>query len=61
MKCCQELNPDKVLEGSKELNPKKLYSEKPWKRFNDGWFTYFYNVETGEKKYILDPDDVEEE
>ena len=26
---------------------------------NDGWFTYYVNVKTGEKKFKLDPDDVE--
>jgi hypothetical protein len=25
-----------------------------WRKFNDGWFTYYYNTETGEKKFRLD-------
>ena len=28
-----------------------------WRKFNDGWFTYYYNVNTGEKKFRLDSDD----
>ena len=30
-----------------------------WKKFSDGWFTYYYNIETGEKKYKLGPGDIE--
>ena len=26
--------------------------------FSDGWFTYYVNVVTGEKKFSLDKDDV---
>lgn len=29
-----------------------------WKKFNDGWFTYYYNIETGERKFRLDDNDV---
>jgi hypothetical protein len=29
-----------------------------WKKFNDGWFTYYYNTETGERKFRLDENDV---
>lgn len=29
-----------------------------WKKFYDGWFTFFYNIETGERKFKLDPGDV---
>lgn len=29
-----------------------------WREFYDGWFTYFYNVETGERKFKLDPGDI---
>lgn len=29
-----------------------------WRKFCDGWFTYFYNVETGERKFNLEPGDV---
>lgn len=28
-------------------------------KFSDGWFTYYVNKATGEKKFQLDPDDVE--
>lgn len=27
-------------------------------QFSDGWFTYYINVKTGDKKLILDKDDV---
>lgn len=27
-------------------------------KFSDGWFTYYVNVVTGEKKFSLDKDDV---
>jgi hypothetical protein len=30
-----------------------------WKRFNDGWFEYYYNTVTGEKKFKLDEKDLE--
>lgn len=26
------------------------------RKFNDGWFTYYYDVNTGEKKFRLDSD-----
>ena len=26
-------------------------------KYNDGWFIYFINTETGEKKYNVDDDD----
>ena len=26
-------------------------------KYNDGWFIYFINTETGEKKYNIDDDD----
>lgn len=29
-----------------------------WRRFYDGWFEYYYNVETGERKFRLDLDDI---
>lgn len=28
-----------------------------WYEFNDGWFTYYVNTETGEKKLELDDGD----
>ena len=30
-----------------------------WKKINDGWFTFYYNVETGETKYKLEKGDME--
>ncbi len=30
-----------------------------WKKISDGWFTYYINRETGERKLHLDPGDVE--
>lgn len=36
-----------------EESPKNEYY-----KFSDGWFTYFVNTETGEKKFALDPGDV---
>ena len=32
-----------------------------WKKFDDGWFTYYYNIETGERKFELEPGDIEVE
>ena len=29
-----------------------------WRKFYDGWFEYYYNIETGERKSKLDPDDI---
>ena len=29
-----------------------------WRRFSDGWFTYYYNIDTGERKFELEPGDV---
>lgn len=29
-----------------------------WKKIDDGWFTYYYNTETGERKFRLDDNDV---
>ena len=28
-------------------------------KVNDGWFTYYVNVETGERKFQLEPGDIE--
>lgn len=30
-----------------------------WRKFNDGWFDYYYNTATGEQKLHLDADDIE--
>lgn len=30
-----------------------------WYRWCDGWFTYYINVTTGEKKFELDEEDIE--
>lgn len=30
-------------------------------KFNDGWFTYYVNTETGEKKFELEEGDIEVE
>lgn len=32
-----------------------------WYKVNDGWFTYFVNKKTGEKKFALEDGDVEVE
>lgn len=29
-----------------------------WREFYDGWFTFYYNVVTGERKFKLDPGDI---
>lgn len=28
-----------------------------WKKFYDGWFEYYYNIKTGERKFKLEPCD----
>ena len=28
-----------------------------WKKFYDGWFEYYYNIKTGERKFKLEPGD----
>ena len=33
--------------------------ENMWRKFNDGWFTYYVNVVTGRKKFKLEPGDFE--
>lgn len=30
-----------------------------WKKYYDGWFEYYYNLDTGEKKFKLDKEDLE--
>lgn len=30
-----------------------------WYEVNDGWFTYYINTRTGERKFTLDDGDVE--
>lgn len=30
-----------------------------WKKYSDGWFDFYVNIDTGEKKLKLDPDDIE--
>lgn len=32
-----------------------------WYKTSDGWFTYYVNKETGEKKLHLSPEDIEVE
>ena len=32
-----------------------------YRKFFDGWFTYYVNILTGEKKFTLDPGDIEVE
>ena len=29
-----------------------------WREFYDGWFAYYVNIETGEKKFKLEDGDV---
>ena len=31
-----------------------------WRKASDGWFDFYVNIETGEKKLTLDDNDVEE-
>lgn len=39
---------------------KKIIRDKnTWHKFNDGWFTYFVNTLTGEKKFELEDGDIE--
>ncbi len=37
----------------------KNLDEKKWYQFNDGWFTYYVNTVTGEKKMELEKGDIE--
>ena len=37
----------------------KNMDEKKWYQFNDGWFTYYVNTVTGEKKMELEKGDIE--
>ena len=30
-----------------------------WRKFYDGWFEYYVNIKTGEKKFRLDDGDIE--
>lgn len=30
-----------------------------WRKFYDGWFEFYYNILTGERKFKLDPGDCE--
>lgn len=36
-----------------------MNQENKYYRWNDGFFTYYINVETGEKKWKLEKDDIE--
>lgn len=39
---------------------KKLIRDKnTWYKFNDGWFTYYVNTLTNEKKFELEDGDIE--
>ena len=35
----------------------EVYSVAKYYKYNDGWFIYFINTETGEKKYNIEDDD----
>lgn len=59
--------------GGIHFTPGLIYGEKPdwcpfenedtnnckWRKFSDGWFTYYINVATGEKKLNLEEGDIE--
>jgi hypothetical protein len=30
-----------------------------WYKWDDGWFEYYVNIKTGEKKFELEPGDIE--
>ena len=34
-------------------------NNRKWRKFSDGWFTYYINVTTGEKKLNLEEGDIE--
>ena len=36
-----------------------FYEVERWRKFNDGWFEYYVNIDTGEKKFRLEEEDIE--
>ena len=41
------------------MNKKLIKDKNTWYEFNDGWFTYYVNTLTGEKKFELEDGDIE--
>lgn len=48
---------DYVVKITKKEN--QIMKCQKYKKFSDGWFTYYVNIETGEKKWKLEPEDIE--
>lgn len=41
------------------MSKKIIRNKQMWYEFNDGWFTYYVNTLTGEKKFELEDGDIE--
>lgn len=41
------------------MQNRAIKNEKKWYQFSDGWFTYYINTLTGEKKFELEEGDIE--
>ena len=37
----------------------KMQKTNEWYKWDDGWFEYYVNIKTGEKKFELEPGDIE--
>lgn len=43
----------------KDGKMEEVKKENCYYKWNDGWFTYYVNVATGKKKFILEDSDIE--
>lgn len=49
----------KGVSENNNVNVKTKNKVNKYRKFHDGWFTYFVNVENGETKFQLDTEDME--
>ena len=57
--CTYHRNYNKIPYCSHDCQGCMFYEVERWHKFNDGWFEYYVNIDTGEKKFRLDEEDIE--